>query len=262
MSAEAEILFEARDGVGTITLNRPKQFNALTFAMYDELAHICADPAKRGATRALIITGAGTRAFAAGTDIAQFRSFETHEDALRYEERIEHVMSTIEQCPVPTIAAISGAVTGGGAAIACCCDMRIATEDARFGFPIAKTLGNCLSLQNYARLVGLMGAARVKDLIFTARLMDASEARAVGVFAEVVADHPALMQRAEQLARTIAAHAPLTIQATKESLARIKAQQTQGLHGADLLLKCYFSQDFREGMEAFLEKRPAVFKGR
>lgn len=259
---ETEILFEARNGIGLITLNRPQQRNALTFAMYDELAAICAEPAARGANRVLIITGAGKQAFAAGTDIGQFRAFKTHDDALAYERRIEHVMSTIENCPVPTIAAISGAVTGGGGAIACCCDIRIATADARFGFPIARTLGNCLSLQNYARLVGILGASRVKELIFTARLIDATEAKAVGLFSEVVPDHPALIARMNSLAATIAANAPLTLAATKESLARIKARQSGDLSDSDLLLKTYFSDDFREGMAAFLAKRPAKFTGR
>ena len=261
MMAEAEILYEAKDGIGVITLNRPRQRNALTFAMYDELAAICADPAARGANRVLIITGAGTQAFAAGTDISQFRSFQTHDDALAYETSIEHVMSTIETCPVPTIAAISGAVTGGGA-IACCCDIRIATADARFGFPIARTLGNCLSLQNYARLASILGAPRVKELIYTARLVDAKEGKAIGLYSEVVPDHPGLVERMHIIAATIAANAPLTLAATKESLARIKARQQGDLSDSDLLLKTYFSEDFREGMEAFLAKRPPEFRGR
>ena len=146
---QPEILYAIQDGIGTITLNRPHARNALTFAMYEEIGRICGDPQSYGDPRVLILTGAGDKAFGAGTDISQFRDFKRAQDSLDYEETIERILTTIETSPVPTIAAISGAVTGGGAAIACCCDLRIATQSARFGFPIAKTLGNCLSVKNY-----------------------------------------------------------------------------------------------------------------
>ncbi|MBL8588206.1 MAG: enoyl-CoA hydratase/isomerase family protein [Methylobacteriaceae bacterium] len=258
MTQDPEILFVHRDGVGVVTLNRPQARNALTFAMYDEIAAICADPQARGATRALIVTGAGDRAFAAGTDIAQFRDVTTAEAAIAYERRIEGVLEAIEACPVPTIAAIAGAATGGGAAIAACCDLRIAAASARFGFPIARTLGNCLSIRNYARLATLLGPARVKELIFTARLIEADEGKAIGLYAEVLPDHAALMARAEKLACTIAGHAPLTLRATKEALRRIAQGES---HGDDLVTLCYLSADFREGMQAFLDKRPPVWRG-
>ena len=158
---EAEILYEVRDRIGHVTFNRPAARNALTFAMYDALAQICRQ-APQDSVRALVLCGAGDQAFAAGTDIHQFRTFSTPEDALAYERRIDQTLGAIEDCPVPTIAAISGACTGGGAAIAAVCDLRIASADARFGLPIARTLGNCLSMENYARLAGLIGAARLK----------------------------------------------------------------------------------------------------
>ncbi|MFY8113798.1 MAG: enoyl-CoA hydratase/isomerase family protein [Rhabdaerophilum sp.] len=258
--AAAEILFSHENGIGIITLNRPQARNALTFAMYEDIARIAADPQALGATRALILTGAGDKAFAAGTDIAQFRDFRTPEDALAYEDRIERVLDTLEACPVPTIAAISGAVTGGGAAIAACCDLRIATESARFGFPIARTLGNCLSMRNYARLNALLGPARVKDMIFTARLIEAEEGRSIGLFSEILPDHAALTARMMSLAALIAGHAPLTLRATKESLRRIG--QGGDLDDSEWVLNCYLSGDFREGMEAFLAKRPPDWKGR
>jgi enoyl-CoA hydratase len=261
MSApEAEILYRHENGIGIVTLNRPQARNALTFAMYEEIARIAADPAAVGATRALILTGAGDKAFAAGTDIAQFRSFATAEDAIAYEDRIERVLDTLEACPVPTIAAIAGAVTGGGAAIAACCDLRIATQSARFGFPIARTLGNCLSMRNYARLNALLGPARVKDIIFTARLVEAEEGQAIGLYSELVADHVALTMRMMELASLIASHAPLTLRATKESLRRIG--QGADLDDSELVLSCYLSADFKEGMEAFLAKRTPNWKGR
>ena len=260
-STSAEILYAVTDGIGTITLNRPQARNALTFAMYEEIARICANPAAYGAPRVLILTGAGEKAFAAGTDIAQFRDFKTPQDALAYEERIERILVEIETCVIPTIAAISGAVTGGGAAIACSCDLRVATASARFGFPIARTLGNCLSMKNYARLVNLLGPARVKDMIFTARLIEAEEGRQIGLFNEIVGDHPALLARAQELAQTIAGHAPLTLRATKEALRRI-SESRGPVEDEDIVLSCYLSADFKEGMEAFLAKRPPNWTGR
>ena len=157
-----ELLYERRDGIGHVTFNRPGARNALTFSMYESLTEIAADP---GDVRALLITGAGDKAFAAGTDINQFRAFSGADDAMAYEARIDRTVGTIERCPVPTIAAIAGACTGGGAAIAAACDLRIATANAQFGFPIARTLGNCLSMSNIARLSALIGPARVLEMI-------------------------------------------------------------------------------------------------
>ena len=259
---ETDELLCRRDGaVVTITFNRPQARNALTFAMYEGLAAIAravdADPS----VRAMIVTGAGDKAFASGTDIGQFRAFSGPEDALAYESRIERVLADLEACRVPTIAAIAGACTGGGAAIAACCDLRVATADARFGFPIARTLGNCLSMANLDRLAGLVGPARVKAMIFTARLFDAAEARAAGLFQEVVADAAALAARAQELATLIAGHAPLTLQATKEALRRLQ-QDPARPEGEDLIVRCYTSADFREGMDAFLTKRPPRWQGR
>ncbi len=142
-----EILYDEADGVGTITFNRPQARNAFTFAMYERVAKIC-DAAADGSVRAIIMAGAGDRAFAAGTDISQFRTFRTPEDALQYEAHIDDVITRIEHCAVPTLAAVAGACTGGGASIAAACDLRLAARSARFGYPVSRTLGNCLSMRN------------------------------------------------------------------------------------------------------------------
>jgi enoyl-CoA hydratase len=262
-----ELLFTTDEaGVARIVLNRPQARNALTFAMYRGLITACEEIAGNPAVKALIITGAGDKAFAAGTDIAQFRTFETAEDALGYERFMDKVLGGLERLRVPTIAAIAGACTGGGAAIAAACDLRIATRDARFGFPIARTLGNCLSQGNLKRLSNLIGPARVKDIIFTARLVGAEEALSIGLVGEVVDDRPALTERVDTLATLLAGHAPLTMQATKEGLRRLADEdvlpEDAPRPGDDLILMCYMSQDFREGMEAFLGKRPPEWKGR
>lgn len=256
-----DILFRVEDGIAHLTFNRPEARNALTFAMYERLAELCGAVHEDSSVRALIVTGAGSKAFAAGTDIAAFRAIRTPEDALAYERRADRVFGAMESCRVPIIAAVSGACTGGGAAIAACSDFRIATRDARFGFPIARTLGNCLSMASLARLSALIGADRIKEMILTARLVGAEEAQRIGLVNEVVEDAAALERRAAELAQTIAGHAPLTLQATKAGLARLRPKPQPG-EDDDLVLLCYMSQDFREGMEAFLAKRPPRWQGR
>ncbi|HEX5477433.1 MAG TPA: enoyl-CoA hydratase/isomerase family protein, partial [Burkholderiales bacterium] len=232
-----ELLYEVRDGIGYITFNRPQARNALTFAMYDRLAEICNQANADRSIKALLLTGAGEKAFAAGTDISQFRAFDKEQDALDYEARIDRVMGTLERCRVPTVAAIQGACTGGGAAIASACDLRIATRSLRFGFPVARTLGNCLSMTNYARLAALLGPAKVKDIIFQARFIEADEALAIGLVGELLEDGAALAKRAEELVRLVASHAPLTLQATKEALLRHRPAIPHG-EGNDLVLMC------------------------
>jgi enoyl-CoA hydratase/carnithine racemase len=254
-------LHERRGNVAWITFNRPEARNALTFAMYEELARICTAANDDATLRVIVIRGAGDKAFASGTDINQFREFKTPQDALDYEARIDRILTAIEQARVPTIAAIAGACTGGGAGIAAACDLRIASPSARFGFPIARTLGNTLSMGNLARLVALVGMARVKDLIFTARLVEAPEALGIGLFNEVTEDEDSLLPRAEELARTLASHAPLTLETTKEALRRIRAQLLPEEGGSDLVVRAYMSADFKEGVEAFLAKRPPRWRG-
>jgi enoyl-CoA hydratase len=259
-AAGADLLYEARDGVGFVTFNRPQARNALTFAMYERLREVCEAANDDRALKAMVIAGAGDKAFAAGTDINQFRAFKTTQDGLDYETHMDEILTALERCRVPTIAAIAGACTGGGAAIASCCDLRIAAASARIGFPIARTLGNCLSMANIRRLTALIGAARVKDLIFTARLLDAQEGLRLGFLNEVLEDHAALVRRAEDLARLIAGHAPLTLRATKEQLRRMQAASTPD-DEEDLIRLCYMSRDFREGMDAFLNKRAPQWTG-
>ena len=255
--ANEEIAYEVREGIGRLTFNRPQARNALTFAMYERLREVCSNAPLDGSVKAIILSGSGGRAFAAGTDMTQFRAFETPEDAWAYEERIDAVLSAVEACPVPTIAALTGACTGGGAGIAACCDIRIATPALKFGFPIARTLGNCLSARSLARLSALIGPARVKELVLTARLIGAEEAQSIGLVSDVTDE---AIVRAEEVAQTIAGHAPLTMRATKEAMRRLS--ETQRVDDRDLVALCYMSEDFREGLEAFLAKRRPNWRGR
>src|SRR5262249_36555792 len=208
----------------------PQARNAFTFAMYERLAQICEEANKDRSIKVLIFQGAGDKAFASGTDINQFRAFKTPEHAIEYESRIDRVLTTLEQCRVPTIAAITGACTGGGAGIAACCDMRIGTKTTRMGFPIARTLGNCLSMSSLSRLTALIGPARVKDLIFTARLVGAEEAASVGLLNEIVDDLSALQRRVDELATLIAGNAPADAQ-RYETGARAAAAPALGRGG-------------------------------
>ncbi len=255
-----ELLYEVKEGVGRITFNRPEARNAFTFKMYERLAEICREASADSAVRVLVLTGGDEKAFAAGTDISEFRKFSTAQDALDYEVRINSLLDGLERIPIPTIAAISGACTGGGTTIASCCDIRIGASNVRFGVPIARTLGNCLAMSNYVRLAALIGPARLKEIIFTARLIDSAEARAIGLLSEVLPDHAALQSRAEELARTVAGNAPLTLRVTKEALRRIKEKMTPD-EEKSMILTCYMSRDFREGLDAFLNKRTPKWTG-
>lgn len=253
-----ELLFEQVDDIGIITFNRPDSRNALTFDMYEALASHCQRVLDKSLViRSLIITGAGDKAFAAGTDIAAFRDFHTEADALAYERTMDRVLGLLESVPIPTVAVIRGACTGGGAAIAACCDLRLATDDLKFGFPIARTLGNCLSVENLSRLVELLGASRTREILLTSRLIKIDEALAIGLVNEAAIDP---MARALQLCEQMRGHAPLTMAASKEGLRRLR-EHAAGVEGADLITRCYTSEDFREGMEAFLAKRKPQWKG-
>jgi enoyl-CoA hydratase/carnithine racemase len=260
-ASSEELIYEVEGSTGVVTFNRPQAHNALTFEMYDRLGEICESLTADGSVRALIITGAGGRAFAAGTDISLFRDFRGAEDGLAYEARMEKVFKKLDGCAVPTIAAIPGICTGGGGAIACACDLRIATRTFKFGFPIARTLANCLSASSIARVAALTGVGRAMDMIMTTRLIEAEEALKIGLVNELLDSQEALMARARAIAAQIATQAPLTMRATKEIVRRMR-DRAAGVEDGDLIALCYGSADFREGLDAFLTKRKPKFSGR
>ena len=257
----AQILFAVEREVAYLTVNRPEQRNAMTWAMYQRLVEICDEVDRDDRIKVLVVRGSGERAFISGTDIGQFPAFRGNPQAgIEYEERIDRVIGRLEAVTKPSLASVRGYAVGGGMTIAVACDLRIASDDARFGIPIIR-LGNCLSMHNYARLVALLGPARAKEMVFTARHVRAAEALSWGLVNEVVPP-AALHARTREIAETIAAAPPLTLRASKEAVRRVVQRLLPEHPGHDLVALCYNSRDFQEGVAAFLDKRAPQWTGR
>lgn len=257
-----DLIYEVRGAVAWLTLNRPQTRNALTTAMYDGIADACARAGADDKVRAMVIQGAGDKAFASGTDIAHFTEFTEREALLAYEKRVARTMEALDGFAKPLIAAVHGACTGGGVGIAAACDLRLGTADARVGVPIARTLGNCMTVNSIVRLSSILGQSRVVEMVFTARIYTGTEAKEAGFFNELLEGKPQLDARAAELAETVAGMAPLTLRATKEQVRRLRAAAAQGVDSRDLADMCFFSADFQGAVRAFLDKRKPVWQGR
>jgi enoyl-CoA hydratase len=246
--------WDINESVAIVTLNRPEARNALTWGMYDALVEACDMAEANHQVRVLIIRGSGG-AFAAGTDIQQFKEFADGNAGIAYERRLDAVIDRIERVPVATIAEVDGVAAGGGCAIAMACDLRICSDRARFGVPISRTLGNCLSMANTARMVDLIGPARTRELLLTGRLIDAKEAAAAGL-ATVVVSVDDLQQETARVAAELSTRARSTITATKAMLVRLREHRRPAAGSADdIISACYGSDDFKEGVRAFLDGR-------
>ena len=253
-----EVRLSVSDGIAAILIDRPAARNAMTWAMYQQLGAICEQLGNSPDVRVATIRGAGGEAFVAGTDIEQFLTFKDGEDGIEYEKKIDAMIEAIERLPMPTVAIVEGYAIGGGFALSAACDFRIGTPDASFGVPIARTLGNCLSMANYARVVAAVGAPRAKRLMLLAESLGAQEALDCGFLTEM-AQPEEIDARAAALFGRLAKHAPVTMRASKEAIRRIVAA---GLpDGSDLIRMCYGSRDFRAGVEAFMEKKRPVWTG-
>ena len=243
MSEPGTVRYSAEDGVATIVFDRPAARNALTWPMYDELARICETVAADNSLHAVIFRGA-EGAFVAGTDIGQFESFTGGDDGIAYERRIDAAIEAIERLPIPSLAVVTGIAAGAGLMIATASDFRFATPDARFGVPIARTVGNCLSMANVARLLAeTLTANEAADCRF-AELLPADEINA----------------RIRSVCRRLAESAPLTVRASREAIRRLTVGSLPD--GDDLIRLVYGSADFKAGVAAFMAKERPAWQGR
>jgi len=258
-AADGAVHLRIEDGIARVVFDRPLARNAMTWSMYQALSAICDRLQNESGVRVVSFRGAGGEAFVAGTDIVQFQAFQSGQDGVDYEARIDDAMSRLEALPMPTVAVIEGWAVGGGLAIASACDIRIGTPAARLGVPIARTLGNCLSITNLARLVAAFGRPRVQRMLIGAEILDADEAKACGFLAQVV-EPESLDAAVTQLCQRLAGLAPVTQAVTKEALQRLMMHQLPDAQ--DLIRRCYGSEDFQEGVNAFAGKRSPVWHGR
>jgi len=258
MSDQGAVRYRRDGAVVHVTFDRPAARNAMTWAMYEQLGAACERIVAERDVRVAVLRGAGGKAFVAGTDIAQFMQFKSGADGIEYERRVSAFLAPLENLPVPTLAVVEGWAIGGGLAIAAVCDLRIATPGSRFGVPIARTLGNCLSIANHALLVAAFGLARTKKMLLLAENLTAEEALTAGFLAEIVAPD-ALDARIKELTDRLAGNAPVTMRVTKESIGRLlKAGFPQD---EDLIRACYGSRDFHIGVESFVAKREPRWTG-
>jgi enoyl-CoA hydratase/carnithine racemase len=245
-----EVLLGVENHVLTVTFNRPGQRNAMTWGMYEALEQACDRADSDGDVRVMVLRGAGGRAFVAGTDIRQFASFSTGQDGVEYERRVTKVLDRVQAVTIPTVAAIDGYCVGGGLGIACAVDLRIATPRAKFGVPIARTLGNCLSVATLDLLVQQFGRSRTIALLLTAELMSAEEARAAGFVVALAED---LDKATEGIIERLLAHAPMSMWASKEGLRRLQSGGRDA-DANDIVSRVYGSADFRNAVKAFVAK--------
>lgn len=256
---DGQVTLQVDGAVARITFDRPHARNAMTWAMYDGLAAACDTIADDSSIRTVLMRGVGGKAFVAGTDIAQFRAFDSGEDGIAYENKVEVYVDKVETLPQPTIAVVEGWAVGGGLAIANACDFRIATPGSKFAVPIARTLGNCLSAGNLSALTETFGLPLVKRMLLLAEMLPAEELLAHGYLLAVV-EPGALNDYVDALCEKIQAHAPVTMKVTKQALRRLRDDPNAA--DEDLIRECYGSDDFHHGVESFVNKQTPQWKGR
>lgn len=258
MTGDGRVTVAREGAVATVWFDRPAARNAMTAAMYEQFTEACRTLAGETSLRLVIFRGVGGKAFVAGTDISRFLDFERPEDGVAYEEEMESHLLPLFDIPVPTLAVIEGYAVGGGLNIAAACDLRIATVGSRLGTPIAKTIGNCLSMPNYARLVAGFGKSRAKRMLLLGDLLSAEEARDAG-FLVRLASAEDLDTVVAEVVDQIVANAPLTLAVSKEAIRRLQTRDVP--NGDDLIRRIYGSADFKTGVAAFTAKTKPDWRG-
>jgi len=254
------VLLEVAEGIATVTINRPKSMNALSQEVLEQMEQVIKDVAKNDQIRALIITGAGSKAFVAGADIAAMVDM-TAQQAREYSVFAHGLFSMIEQLPIPVIAAVNGYALGGGCELALACDIRIAASTAKIGQPEI-TLGIIPGFGGTQRLSRLIGKGKATELILTGGMIDAETAMSIGLVNAVVPPET-VMDTAVEMARKIISNGPLAIKYAKEAINR--GLQMSLEHGCkyeiELWTDCFTTEDQNIGMAAFLNKQKPSFKG-
>jgi enoyl-CoA hydratase/carnithine racemase len=248
-----ELQVSRRDGVVEVVFNRPERRNAFTAAMYAGMRELCDELRADTGVRVLVLRGAGGKAFAAGNEISDF----LERDAVAYEESIRQLLVALFELPQVTIAAVDGACVGGGLAVATHCDLRICTPHSRFGYPIARTLGNALSASIVYRCATVFGESLTREMLLTSRLTSADRAYAAGAVMSVVDD---LDSEVGEVVDGLLAASGVTLRATKAQLtARAHLLEAEPDTDAALLAEVYRGPDFAEGVRAFLAKEKPHF---
>ena len=261
--AEGKILREATDGVGVITLNNPKKHNAMSLEMWEGLGHALTDLRDDADVRVVILVGAGDKAFVSGADISQFEQVRHNAQASEeYSRRSEAQRALLASYPIPTIACIRGFCLGGGMLVAMLCDIRIAAENSEFGIPAAK-LGIAYGHDGLKYLVSLVGPSQARLLMYTGMRIDSAEALRIGLVDRVL-QKTELWKATMEIARIISCNAPLAIKAAKITIAQVLKDAAERDVEAirNVGTACMESEDYREGRQAFMEKRKPQFTGR
>lgn len=246
----SNVAWDIKGSIAVVSLHRPEARNALTWEMYAAMSDAFSAAEADANVRVLIIRGT-PGAFAAGTDIAQFRGF-SGDDGVGYEQRLDAFIDRLESLPLITVAEIDGVAAGGGCAIALACDVRVCSDRATFGVPVARTLGNCLSINNTARVVDVLGPALARDVLLTGRMLDVHEAASHGLATAIVPTDE-LEQETYKIAADLSTRARSTVKATKAMLTRLRESRRPAPGSADdIIRECYGSPEFKEGVEAFL----------
>lgn len=262
--ASTDKVISRKDGnVGYVIFNNPERRNAMSLEMWEATTRLMSEYAKDNSIRVVVLSGAGDKAFVAGADISKFGDERSSEEGVKkYNDAVEAAYASVHEFPKPTIAMIRGFCVGGGMGIASCCDLRIASEDARFAVPAAK-LGLGYGYPGVKRLMDIVGPSFTKEIFYTARLFDAMEAVEMGLVNRVV-ENSELEFYVKDYAATIGANAPLTVDSIKFIVGEACKDESQRdmKHCDDVVQACFKSEDYKEGRAAFMEKRKPVFKGR